>query len=545
MTSITELPIWSALKQHQALIQPQQMKDWFKNDQYRYAHFSMQLGDILLDYSKNRIMQETLSLLITLAHQTHLPEKIHNLFAGQIINATEKRPALHTALRNQNEETIIVDGKNIMLDIQLALTKMADFTANVRSGRYTGFTGKAIRHIVNIGIGGSHLGPLMAVSALSDFSLDTLCCHFVSNIDHAHIREVINQIDPETTLFIVSSKSFTTLETITNAKTIRHWWMKKTGHQDISKHFIAITAAKDKAIEFGITENNIFPIWDWVGGRYSVWSATGLPVALMIGMENFSEFLRGGFYIDQHFRCTEFEKNMPVIMALISIWYTNFFAATTQAFIPYAHSLNYFRDHLQQVVMESNGKFISHQGNPVDYITSPVVWGGQGCNGQHAFHQLLHQGPHFIPVDFVLVGTKNHNDHHDILIASGLSQAQALMLGKTIEETRAELLANGYSTKEADFLAAHKMIPGNRPSNTLFVNTITPYNLGALLALYEHKTFVQGAIWNINSFDQWGVELGKQLLPPILNDLRDETTSSHDASTRGLISHYKKMRNPA
>lgn len=546
MKSITDSQEWRTLETHQKDIFEKRMKDWFNEDPLRFSHFSLSWGDMLFDYSKNRITQKTLALLIDLAHACLLPEKIHALFAAKPINATEKRPALHSALRNQTHEPILVNNKDIMPDILTVLEKMRQFTDAVRQKTWLGCTGKPIRDIVNIGIGGSHLGPLMVTNALADFAIDDLNCHFISNIDHAHIREILTRIDPETTLFIISSKSFTTLETSTNAKTICRWWQQKTG-MPFNQHFVAVTAAPAKAIEFGIPPDNIFLLWDWVGGRYSVWSAVGLPVALMIGMENFQAFLQGGFSMDQHFRETKFSENMPILMALIGIWYINFFGATSTAFIPYAHYLNYFRVHLQQLEMESNGKNISHHGKTLNYATGPIIWGGQGCNGQHAFHQLLHQGQHFVPVDFVLVGKENSAyDHHDILVASGLSQAQALMQGKTLDEAYTELRIQGFSEPEATALAPHKIIPGNRPSNILFLNKITPYNLGALLACYEHKIFVQGAIWDINSFDQWGVELGKQLLPTILMDLQQLTSAAtYDSSTSGLISHYKKTRNPA
>jgi glucose-6-phosphate isomerase len=427
---------------------------------------------------------------------------------------------------------------------------MQQFTDDVRCGNWRGCTNKPITDIVNIGIGGSHLGPLLTTHALTDYAIKHLRCHFISNIDSAHLNEVLQQINPETSLFIVSSKSFTTLETLTNARTIKTWLKQqlagvRSATSIIEKHFVAVTAAADKAVAFGIPDEQIFPLWNWIGGRYSVWSAIGLPLALACGMENFSAFLEGAHEMDQHFRHADFSENMPVLMALLGIWYINFFAANNHAIIPYSHHLTHLRTYLQQADMESNGKSISQHGTSIEYATGPIIWGEQGCNAQHAFHQLLHQGQHLTSVDFILTGGTHDNvkSHHDILIASGLSQAQALMQGKSFQQAFDELVQDGCSAEDANELAHHKSISGNRPSNILFMNQITPRNLGALLALYEHKIFVQGAIWQINSFDQWGVELGKQLLPQILNDLtNDESLLSHDSSTQGLIRHYKNLR---
>lgn len=545
MNLLTQLAQWQALQTHQKAIAEQTMQNWFQADPLRFEKMSLQVDDILLDYSKNRLNEETLQLLCNLANAANLSEKIEGLFTGKPLNSTESRPALHTALRNSGQEPVWVDGVNIMPEIHATWAQMREFTDKVRDQSWCGATGKPIRDIVNIGIGGSHLGPLTATQALNDFAIDTLRCHFISNIDGSHLNDVFKQIDPETTLFIISSKSFTTLETMTNARTIRLWLEQKLGKKDLSSHFVAVTAAKQKALEFGIPEKQIFPVWEWVGGRYSVWSAIGLPLALMVGMDHFHAFLAGAHAMDEHFRKTPFSKNMPVILALLGIWYINFFDAQTHAIVPYTHLLNQFRAHLQQLDMESNGKRITHQGAQVDYVTGPIIFGEHGCNGQHAFHQLFHQGQHLVPIDFILVG-KNHDslDHHqDILIASGLGQAQALLQGKTVEQALDELRKQGVAEKDAQSLAAHKAIPGNRPSTILFLKSMTPYNLGALLALYEHKIFVQGAIWDINSFDQWGVELGKQLLPDILNDLQNpHSNTQHDPSTAGLIEYYKSLR---
>lgn len=545
MKLINESSAWQALLSHQKAIVPQQMQTWFATEPHRFENFSLNLDPIFLDYSKNRITKETLSLLFQLAKQAKLDQKIEALFSGAVVNTTEKQPALHTALRAPKNKSIYVNEKDIILHVHTTLEKMRELIERVHQQTWLGSTGKPIRNIVNIGIGGSYLGARMATHALSDFAHPNLRCFFISNIDHAHIDEVLNQIDPETTLFIISSKSFSTLETITNANTIKHWLEQKLQTSHLGAHFIAVTTATQKAIEFGVLPEHILPIWDWVGGRYSVWSAVGLPLAMMIGMDHFLAFLKGAHEMDEHFRHAPFEKNMPVIMAMLGIWYINFFDAINHAVIPYTHQLNHFQDHLQQLDMESNGKQTTLLGETAPFATGPILWGEQGCNGQHAFHQLLHQGQYLVPVDFILVGKGKNalNSHQDILVASGLSQSQALMRGKTHEEAVLELQTAGYTADDASLLAIHKMIPGNRPSNTLFLDEINPYNLGFLLALYEHKIFVQGAIWDINSFDQWGVELGKQLLPVILKELQNETLNPLlDASTQGLIKHYKKLK---
>jgi len=544
--TLTTLSEWDILQDHKKTISHQRMQDWFLDNPHRFEKFSLKFNELMLDYSKNYITGQTLSHLIALANAVHLPQKIEQLFTGGEVNSTEKRPALHTALRDRQQTSLLVGQTNVMPDIHATLDHMREFSDKIRNQTWRGATGKPIQDIVNIGIGGSHLGPLMTTRALSEFAMPELNCHFISNIDSAHIHEVLTLIDPETTLFIISSKSFSTLETITNAATIKAWLQTKLPTSNLEHHMVAITAAKEKAIAFGIPEQQIFNLWNWVGGRYSIWSAIGLPLAIMIGMDHFTNFLDGAYAMDQHFRHSEFAHNMPVIMALLDIWYSNFFDVKAHAIIPYSHALTYFRAHLQQLDMESNGKHVAHHGEALPYQTGAIIWGEQGCNGQHAFHQLFHQGQHIIPIDFILVGKSQHafdQQHQDILVASGLSQAQALMCGKSFLDAKQELLQEGYSAEEADFLAKHKSVPGNRPSNILFLDQITPYNVGALIALYEHKTFVQGAIWNINSFDQWGVELGKQLLPYILADLRDtEIKSHHDASTQGLINHYRAIR---
>lgn len=544
MNSITQLPEWQALKQHQQWIKNQSMKNWFASDPFRFEHFSTQFNDLLFDYSKNRITKETLTLLFKLAEATQLKQKIEALFQGKPLNFTENRPALHTALRNKKNEILLLNGHNIMTDIHQTIEQMRSFTYLIREKIYLGATQKPISDIVNVGIGGSHLGPLMAVHALREFASPTLKCHFISTIDRVHLKETLDKINPETTLFIISSKSFTTLETVSNLKILQQWLQQKLQIKDISAHFVAVTANTQKALELGIKQHLIFPLWDWVGGRYSVWSAIGLPIALMIGIDKFLDFLAGGHAMDQQLRCAPDAENMPLIMALLGIWYINFFGAESHAIIPYSHKLNWLRAHLQQLDMESNGKQVGVHG-ALDHATGPIIWGEHGCNGQHAFHQLLHQGQHLIPIDFLFVADQEKElpDLQDVLIASGLSQAEALMKGKTVEEAFAELRKEGYSLEQAEQIAIQKTIPGNRPSNILFLNKMTPYNLGLLLALYEHKIFIQGAIWNINSFDQWGVELGKQLLPRILSEIqRPSISTQHDSSTLNLIKHYRNLK---
>jgi len=546
MANLTKLPQWQALLKHQRKIAGLSMRAEFACDPHRFSKFSLETAGILFDYSKNRITTETMALLTELADGVNLAAKREALFNGWPINTTEYRPALHTALRNSSDQPVMVDAQDIMPEIRALQQKMRILVEQVHQGQRRGVTGETIRHIVNIGIGGSDLGPKMAVQALQDYAKNSLRCHFISNVDNAHLTETLQQIEPASTLFIISSKSFSTIETLTNAQTIRQWLQQRLAREDVTAHFAAVTAAPEKALEFGIARDSIFPMWDWVGGRYSVWSAVGLPLALMIGMDNFSQFLAGAREVDLHFLTNEWSMNIPVLMALLSVWYVNFFDARAQAIIPYSHRLNYLPAYLQQAEMESNGKSVTQENNAADYATGFVLFGEQGCNGQHAYHQLLHQGQQLIPADFILVGQANRHEHksqHDLLIASALSQAQALMQGKTWEEACQELLEDEYEPDEAERLASHKLIPGNRPSNTLFLDKLTPHSLGALLALYEHKIFVEGVIWNINSFDQWGVELGKQLLPSILSHLQGQDAELPlDVSTQGLIARYHQSR---
>lgn len=518
MTSLTQLPAFQALQNHFAEMKDFDMKKSFAEDKNRFQNFSLSANGIFLDFSKNRITPKTLSLLADLARESQLEQKIQALFSGEKINFTENRSVLHTALRR---------GENAPAEVQQTLAKMREFSDRIRAGKWLGATGKPITDIVNVGIGGSNLGPFLTTQALAQFAKTSLHCHFISNVDHSHAEKVLSQLNPETTLFIISSKSFTTIETLTHAKFIFSWLKKSLG-ENISQHITAVTANAAKAKEFGIPENQIFSIWDWVGGRYSIWSAIGLPLAILIGMDQFSEFLKGAHAMDEHFQKASFNQNLPVILALLGIWYNNFFKINQHAVLPYADELSLFPAYLQQLDMESNGKAVSLDGNNVPYHTGPVIFGEQGCNAQHSFYQWLHQSPQFIPLDFILIGKKD-----DLLIGSALSQAQAFMQGKSF----AKLKENNEET-----IAKHKTISGNRPSNVIFLDKLDPFHLGALLALYEHKVFVQGIIWQINSFDQWGVELGKELLPPILAALNSKNTNdSHDDSTKGLIAHYQKL----
>ena len=527
MINVTELPEWKSLDKHRDEIADLHIRDMFSNDADRFKRFSLQLGEILLDYSRNRMTDETLALLFKLAEKQNLSGHINDLFTGHPLNTTEQQPALHTALRDKNHTSIMVNGSNIADEIQQARQKMFDFVDQLHRDNWKGVTGKPIKHIVSIGIGGSYTGPMMCCQALKDFATNSLTFHFISSVDQTYLMEVLQEIDPEKTLFIISTKSFTTLETITNSRTILSWVKSKLGEQAIKHHFVAVTAAIDKAIAFGIPQENIFPIWNWVGGRYSVWSSIGLPLALMIGSKQFTAFLDGAYAMDTHFREAGISANMPVILALLGVWNLNFLGASAHAIIPYSHRLRHLVTYLQQADMESNGKCVDLHGQAIQHSTSPVIFGDEGCNGQHTFHQLFHQGQHLIPVDFILIGKPSNksSEQHAMLVASGLSQADALMLGNASESL------------------GHRIIPGNKPSNILFLDRITPFNLGALLALYEHKIFVQGIIWGINSFDQWGVELGKQLLPAILDLLQNEKNAySSQTASMELIRHYHRIQ---
>ena len=544
MSRLTASPAWQALKSHHAEIGHLHMRQMFRDDPARFDRFSLRLGNMLFDYSKNRITGETLKLLLALAAQAGLPAWIERMFNGDKVNSTESRAALHTALRNRSARPVLVDGKDVMPDVRRVLEQMHRFSEEVRSGRHLGHTGKRIADIVNIGIGGSDLGPLMVCEALRPYGRADLHAHFVSNIDGTHLTETLKKLDAETTLFIVGSKTFTTQETLTNARSARAWLVEKLrSEQAVSKHFAAVSTNLKATGEFGINPDNVFEFWDWVGGRYSLWSAIGLPIALYVGMERFEELLEGAHAMDEHFRNAPAEQNMPVLLGLLGIWYGNFFGAGSNAVFPYDQYLHRFAAHLQQLDMESNGKGMDRDGNPVDYDTGLVLWGEPGSNGQHAFFQLIHQGTRLVPADF-LAPLHSHNplgEHHAILLANCFAQTEALMLGKTVEEARAELEAQGLQGEALEALLPHKVFSGNKPTNTLLFDKLDPYTLGMLIALYEHKVFVQSVVWNINPFDQWGVELGKQLAGKILPELRNAKIGSiHDASTSGLINYLRK-----
>jgi glucose-6-phosphate isomerase len=544
--SVTQLPAWRALAAHQQKIAQQHMREMFASDPQRFEQFSVVFDDLLFDYSKNRITQETFSLLLQLAEEAGLPQAIQTMFRGDKINTTEGRPALHIALRNRSNRPIYVDGEDVMPEVNAVLDKMRHFSEAVRNGEWRGHTDQAITDVVNIGIGGSDLGPRMVTHALQPYGHSRLRVHFVSNIDPTDIATTLHGLSPETTLFLVASKTFTTQETMTNAYTARAWLLDHLQDEAaVARHFVAISTNRKAVRAFGIDQDNMFVFWDWVGGRYSLWSAIGLSIVLHIGMDGFEALLAGAHKADEHFRSTPLAQNIPVIMGLLGIWYNNFWGAESHAVLPYDEYLAYFPDYLQQGDMESNGKRVTKDAQVVDYQTGPILWGQPGTNGQHAFYQLIHQGTKLIPCDFLAAAQSHHplGEHHTILIANFLAQTEALMKGRTADETRQELLAQGYSGELLETLTAAKTFEGNKPTNAFLFKRLTPETLGMLIALYEHKIFTQGAIWNINSFDQMGVELGKQLAQVILPELRAEvTTSAHDSSTNGLIRIYKRLR---
>lgn len=544
MSVLTRSPAWQALKSHQKSIAALHMRDLFAADDQRFEKFSRQFGGMLVDFSKNRITVETLSLLLDLAEQADVRAAIENMFAGVKINVTEERAVLHTALRNRGQRAVMVDGEDVMPKVKAVLDQMRVFSDAIRRGEWKGYSGQSITDIVNIGIGGSDLGPVMVTEALKPFSRASLRCHFVSNIDGTHIVETLKQLDPQTTLFIVASKTFTTQETMTNAHTARQWLLDACGdNKAVACHFVALSTNAEAVAAFGIDARNMFEFWDWVGGRYSLWSAVGLSIAISIGMEAFEELLTGAYEMDEHFRTANFADNIPLLLGLLGVWYNNFFAAESHAILPYDQYLHRFAAYLQQGDMESNGKGVQRDGKAVDYSTGPIIWGEPGTNGQHAFYQLIHQGTKLIPADFIAT-VESHNpvgEHHAILLSNFFAQTEALMKGKTEQEVEAELSAAGMKPRAIKKLLAHKVFSGNRPSNSILLEKITPRSLGSLIAMYEHKIFVQGVIWNINSFDQWGVELGKQLAQAILPELAGkEQVSSHDSSTNGLINFYKQ-----
>ncbi|MCA9664337.1 MAG: glucose-6-phosphate isomerase [Myxococcales bacterium] len=545
MSTLTQSNTWKALVARQKAIASTQMRDQFAKDAERFARYSLEHDGLLLDYSKNRIDDETMTLLRELADERGLRGRIDAMFSGERINVTEDRAVLHVALRNRGARAIEVDGEDVMPQVKAVLAKMRKFSEAVRGGAHKGHTGKAITDVVNVGIGGSDLGPVMITEALRSYWTN-ITPHFVSNVDGTHMAETLKRVDPETTLFIIASKTFTTQETLTNAHTARRWLVDKLGSDAaVAKHFVALSTNAKGVSDFGIDTENMFEFWDWVGGRYSSWSAIGLSVALTIGMDNFDAFLDGGYAMDEHYRTAPWHENLPVTLALLGIWYHNFFGCESHAILPYDQYMHRFAAYFQQGDMESNGKRVDLDGNDVDYTTGPIIWGEPGTNGQHAFYQLIHQGTRLIPCDF-LAPAKSQNpvgDHHAKLLANYFAQTEALMKGKTSAEARAELEAQGLSGEALDKLLPHKVFPGNRPTNSLIFDKLTPKMLGKLVAMYEHKIFTQGVIWNVNSFDQWGVELGKQLAKAILPELEgDGAVSSHDGSTNGLINWFKKHR---
>lgn len=532
---------WQQIQSHFEKMQATSMKDLFASDANRAEKFHIQWNDFLVDYSKNIINQETLDLLLNLANEVELKQAISSYFQGDLINQTENRAVLHTALRAKESANILVDGVNVMPEVYSVKNKIKNFSNEVISGNKKGFTGKPFTDIVNIGIGGSDLGPAMIVEALQ-FYKNHLNVHFVSNVDGDHVNEVIKKLNPETTLFVVVSKTFTTQETLSNAETIRSWFLQSASQNDVAKHFVAVSTNIQKVTEFGINPDNVFPMWDWVGGRFSLWSAVGLSVSLAVGFDNFDKLLKGANEMDEHFKNESFEKNIPVILALLSIWYNNFFGAESEALIPYTQYLQKLAPYLQQGIMESNGKSIGRDGKPVNYQTGTIIWGEPGTNSQHAFFQLIHQGTKLIPTDFIgfkqsLYGNK---DHHDKLMSNFFAQTEALLMGKTEVQVKAEFEKQGISGEKADFLLPFKVFSGNKPTNTILVNKLTPESLGALVAMYEHKIFVQGIIWNIFSYDQWGVELGKQLANSILDEIESKEVKNHDSSTSFLLKAYLK-----
>ncbi|HOG59167.1 MAG TPA: glucose-6-phosphate isomerase [Anaerolineaceae bacterium] len=544
--ALEQTPAWQALGQHYAQVKDLHMRALFAQDPGRFERFSVQFKDILFDYSKNRVTDETMRLLLNLAEEAGLPTWIEAMFSGEKINNTEGRAVLHTALRNQSDTPVFVDGTDVMPEIRRVLSRMRRFSENVRSGEWRGFTGKPITDIVNIGIGGSDLGPKMVCAALKPYSKHGLRVHFVSNVDGTDIAETLKILNPETALFLIASKTFTTQETMTNAHSAREWFLARSGDErHIARHFAAMSTNTQAVRAFGIDPENMFEFWDWVGGRYSLWSAIGLSIALFIGMDNFEALLRGAYEADQHFRGAPLNQNIPVLMALLGIWYNNFFGAQSHAILPYEQYLEHFPAYFQQGDMESNGKSVSRAGETLLYSTGPIIWGQPGTNGQHAFYQLIHQGTKLIPCDF-LAGVESQNplgSHHAILLSNFLAQTEALMKGRTPEEARAELSAQGYSGAELELLTRAKTFPGNRPTNSFLYQKLTPAALGALIALYEHKIFAQGIIWRVNSFDQMGVELGKQLAKAILPELDGtQPVHTHDSSTNGLINAIKSRR---
>ncbi len=546
MTRPTQREAWKALESHFKEMEKVHLRDLFAQDPQRFDKFSLRFEDVLLDFSKNRITDRTLALLFDLARESDLKGWTEKMFTGQKINTTEDRAVLHVALRNRSNRPIVVDGQDVMPEVNRVLAQMRQFTESVRSGAWKGYTGKTIADVVNIGIGGSDLGPVMATEALKPYGKPGLRVHFVSNVDGTHIAETLKELNPETALFIVASKTFTTQETLTNAESARDWFLKSARDKaHVAKHFVALSTNEAEVKKFGIDPKNMFAFWDWVGGRYSLWSAIGLSIAVCIGMDNYEQMLAGGHAMDEHFRTTPVEKNLPAILGLIGIWYNNFFGAQTHAILPYDQYMHRFPAYFQQGDMESDGKSVTRDGESCAWSTGPIIWGEPGTNGQHAFYQLIHQGTKIVPCDF-LAPIETHNpigEHHPILLSNFFAQTEALMKGKTADEVRAELKGPKLSAEALEKLVPQKQFAGNKPTNSILFKKLTPRALGMLIVLYEHKIFTQGIVWNINSFDQWGVELGKQLAKAILPELKGpEKVTSHDGSTNGLINYYKANR---
>lgn len=540
-TNPTTTNAWIKLREHHQEMQFSSIKEMFANDADRAKKFTINWDEFLVDFSKNNINQDTIDLLLELANEVELKQAIESYFSGENINQTEDRAVLHTALRANENDTVFVEDINVIPEIYEVKEKIKSFSHEVISGTKKGYTNKSFTDIVNIGIGGSDLGPAMVVEALQYYS-NHLNVHFVSNVDGDHVMETLKKLNPETTLFVIVSKTFTTQETLSNAETIREWFLKSANQEDVAKHFVAVSTNIEKVTSFGINPDNIFPMWDWVGGRFSLWSAVGLSISLSVGFDNFDALLKGANKMDKHFRQTSFENNIPVILALISVWYNNFFGAETEALIPYTQYLQKLAPYLQQGIMESNGKSIGRDGNPVNYQTGTIIWGEPGTNSQHAFFQLIHQGTKLIPTDFIgykesLYGNK---DHHDKLMSNFFAQTEALLMGKSENQVKAEFNKQGISKEKAEFLLPFKVFKGDNPTNTLLIDKLTPESLGSLIALYEHKIFVQGIIWNIFSYDQWGVELGKQLANSILNEINSKEIQKHDSSTINLLKTYVK-----
>lgn len=535
---------WQNVEQEYNRMKPSHMRDLFAADQNRAATFTTKACGFTLDYSKNRIDQQSLNALLSLASDAGVESKRDAMFAGEVINLSEQRAVLHTALRRAKDDSVLVDGENVVDEVHATLAKIKQFVTEVHDGTRKGYTGQTFTDVVAIGIGGSFLGPKIVTEALKPYQQKTVKVHFVANVDGHHITDVLAKLNAETTLIVMSSKSFTTQETLQNTLTTREWFLGSGAQfSDIAKHFMCVSSNIVKATEFGIAEENIFPMWDWVGGRYSLWSAIGLPIALAVGYDNFSAVLDGARDMDDHFQNTPLAENLPVILGVLGVWYSNFFGCQSHVLLPYSHYLRGFPAYVQQLDMESNGKRTSHEDEEIEYSTGPIIWGGEGTNGQHAFHQLMHQGNTVVPADFILPVKPAHGEieHHQMLASNCFAQTQALMQGETREEIKAALLAKGVDADEADKLAKHKFMPGNRPSNTLLMDELSPKQLGSLIALYEHKVFVQGVIWNINSFDQWGVELGKVLGNRVLDALQDKAQPELDSSTQQLVDMFRAV----